>query len=171
MKIRGVRTYILTSLLISIASINRAHAINPGDLAPGFSLLSAEKKSVSLSDFSGKVVYLDFWASWCATCRSTLPWMNELQNKFAGENFSVLAVNLDQNPEKAKRIIEELRIQFPILYDAEGKIAKLFQLPAMPTSFLINQKGELVATYLGFRNGDPEQIESSIRHLLMQGAN
>jgi len=95
--------------------------------------------------------------------------MNELQSKFSGENFSVLAVNLDQDQQQALRVIEKLGIDFPVLFDSEGKIAKLFQLPAMPTSFLINQQGELVATYRGFRDGDSEEIESNIKQLLIQG--
>jgi len=166
---QGLRLYKLTLLaLLLVGPTNPVFAINPGELAPGFSLLSGEKKAISLSDFAGKVVYLDFWASWCAPCRTTLPFMNDLQSKFAGENFSVIAVNLDKSPEKAKQIIEELRINFPILYDAEGKTARLFELPAMPTSFLINQQGKLVASYRGFRKGDSQTIEASIRELLLQ---
>jgi thiol-disulfide isomerase/thioredoxin len=169
MKFQRVIHSLLAITLLLLSPINQAVAINPGELAPEFTLLSADSKQISLSDYSGKVIYLDFWASWCAPCRSTLPWMNELQSKFSKDNFSVIAVNLDQNSEKAKQLVEELGLNIPILYDSQGKIAKLFELPAMPTSYLINQRGELVRSYLGFRDGDSKAIETSIGELLLQG--
>lgn len=167
---KSLRRFLLVGFLSVIALSNQASAINPGEIAPEFSLLSADNKLLSLTDYSGKVVYLDFWATWCAPCRETLPWMNLLQSKFNKDSFRVLAVNLDQNSEKAKQLIKELGLTITVMYDPEGKVAKLFKLPAMPTSFLINQKGELVRSYLGFRNGDSESIEAAIRELLQKGA-
>jgi len=146
-----------------------ANAVETGDQVPKFSLTSADGKEVSISDFAGKVVYLDFWASWCPPCRVSLPWMNELQNKYSSDDFVVVTINLDSDSSKAKRIIDEQRLTYPVLLDVQGKIAKLFALPAMPTSFLIGRNGKISLVHSAFRNEDKESLETSISKLIKEG--
>ena len=156
----------LVPLLLTVLSSSSAAAIETNTKAPIFTLTNSEDKPVSLSDYSGKIVYLDFWASWCGPCRHTLPWMNELQHKFPSEKFAVLTVNIDKDSSKVKQVIADQKLTFNVLLDPEGNVPKQFQLPTMPTSFLINRKGEVAKIHPGFRDGDQTDIESSIQQLL-----
>ena len=95
--------------------------------------------------------------------------MNELQNKYSSDDFVVVTINLDSDSSKAKRIIDEQRLTYPVLFDVQGKIAKLFALPAMPTSFLIGRNGKISLVHSAFRNEDKESLETSISKLIKEG--
>ena len=102
-----------------------------------------------IKDYKGKVVYLDFWASWCAPCRKSFPWMNELKNKFNSKQFVVVSVNLDADKTLADKFLSQLPANFPIIYDPQGNLASELQLKGMPSSFLINTEGKIVSAHMG----------------------
>ena len=155
-------------ILIFSFNINKdnALALSENDAAPDFSLKSQFGKTVSLSDYQGKVVYLDFWASWCGPCRHTLPWMQKLQSKFKSQGLEVVAVNLDVHQADAEKLFSEINPSFTILFDPTGEAAKKYQLPSMPSSFLLDKKGRIVIAHSGFREGDDAILESDIETLL-----
>ena len=105
-----------------------------------------------VASYKGKVVYVDFWASWCVPCRKSFPWMNEMQAKHAGNSFTVLSVNLDAVPNLAAKFLLETPAQFPIFYDPKGKVARAFKLKGMPSSFIINKAGEIVSRHIGLHS-------------------
>lgn len=132
-------------------------------------------KANTLSEFEtkvtslkGKVVYVDFWASWCVPCRKSFPWMNDIQNKYADKNFTVLSVNLDARSELAEKFLLEVPATFPIFYDPKGKVAKAFKLKGMPSSFIINKKGEIVSSHVGFTEKKKEKYQQEIESLLAE---
>ncbi len=133
--------------------------------APNF-VLPGDNKIINLKDFRGKVVYLDFWASWCLPCRKSFPWMNDMQTRYGGEDFSIIAVNLDSSKADALKFLKKVPANFYIAYDPDGQVATKYNLKAMPSSYLINRKGEIVFIHKGFRESDTNKIEKKIQKLI-----
>ena len=123
-------------------------------------------KDFKLEQFLGKVVYLDFWASWCKPCQKSFPWMNELQQKFPADKFTVVTINVDENTEAMHDFLRRVPADFDIFHDPEGKLAAKFELDGMPTSFLINKQGKLVRTHIGFFENKIPEYEREIQELL-----
>lgn len=144
-------------------------ALEPGDNAPDFRLpLLTQKGQLSLSSYRGKVVYVDFWASWCGPCRKSLPLLNGLRSELKGKGFEVLAVNLDEDIQDARTFLEDFPVSYPTLYDGAGKTPEAFGLRGMPTSYLIDRKGRIQAVHQGFRPGDISSIQAEVTELLKQ---
>ncbi|QSX28499.1 TlpA family protein disulfide reductase [Shewanella cyperi] len=125
----------------------------------------ANGQPMALTQYSGKVVYLDFWASWCGPCRKSFPWMNDLSRRH-GDDLVVLAVNLDPDPADAEAFIQEFKPRFTIGYDPEGKLARRFDLLGMPSSFLFDRQGQLVSTHVGFFTEKARDYEVEIEALV-----
>lgn len=117
--------------------------------APDFPLIQ-EKLPESLSSLKGTVVYIDFWASWCKPCRKSFPWMNDMQAKYANQGLQILAINLDQDSQLAEDFLSKIPANFPIIYDPQGKIAEQYKLVGMPSSYLIDVKGNIRKAHKGF---------------------
>ena len=122
--------------------------------------------TVSLGAYRGKVVYLDFWASWCAPCQAALPALEQLRKEFPADQFQVIAVNVDQDPEKALRLLEKHKIGYPSAADPEGRLPETFGLKTMPTSYLIDRDGVVRLVHPGFRSSDVEGLRKQIRTLV-----
>ena len=133
--------------------------------APTFNL-SGDNKKINLSNLKGKVVYLDFWASWCDPCRKSFPWMNEMHSRYDSKKFTIVAINLDSDKADALKFLAKVPANFDIAYDPEGSVATKYNLKAMPTSYLIDKKGKLVFAHKGYRESDAAEIEEKIRQLL-----
>jgi thiol-disulfide isomerase/thioredoxin len=123
-----------------------------------------------LEAYAGKVVLLDFWASWCSPCLQSFPWMNELQQKHGGEGLVVLAVNLDQDRKLAEAFLGKAPAKFRVEYDAAGDVARQFQVQAMPTSFLIDRQGKVRVRHAGFKEKQRQEREQQIVQLLKEPA-
>ena len=144
--------------LILALNTSSAFAVNVGDSAPNFKLPRLERSGdIQLSSFRGKVVYVDFWASWCVPCRKSFPWMNAMQAKHQQDGLVVLSINLDAQAELAEKFLQQTPANFAIIYDAKGKLAKKFKLKGMPSSYLFNRQGKLISAHSGF-NGKKQQI-------------
>ncbi|MGI2259258.1 TlpA disulfide reductase family protein [Shewanella sp. GXUN23E] len=133
----------------------------------------AQGQPVSLSEFNGKVVYLDFWASWCGPCRKSFPWMAQMQAKYGSEGLVVVAVNLDPEQQDAAQFLsqlagEGLNVNFAVRYDPEGKVARQFDLLGMPSSYIFNRRGELVAQHTGFFTAKEAAYEQQLADLLKE---
>jgi len=135
--------------------------------APPFSVAS-ETGILTLSEHKGKVVYLDFWASWCSPCRSSFKWLNEAQERFGPQGLVVIAVNLDQDKEAARQFLKENPANFKIGFDPEGGVAKSYQVRGMPSSYLIDRNGRLQSTHVGYRLKDKSALEEEVRKLVSE---
>ncbi len=152
------------ALLLGIALVSSSPAIlalETGDKAPALSL-PGQSGTVDLANYKGKVVYLDFWASWCVPCKSSFPWMNQMQEKYRDAGLQVIAVNLDAEMADASKFLSSNPASFTIAFDAKGQSAQRFQVKGMPTSLLIDRNGNLVLTHMGFNQGAREKLEASI---------
>ncbi|MCW8919535.1 MAG: TlpA family protein disulfide reductase [Gammaproteobacteria bacterium] len=149
--------------LLLLAPLN-VHAL---DAAPDFSLAGFDGP-ITLSAHRGKVVYLDFWASWCAPCRRSFPWMNQLQERYGDKGLAIIAVNLDKQRELTNDFLSATRPTFTIAFDPEGSSAEAYQVMGMPSSYLIDRNGKLHTRHLGFREQDKAALEQQIEGLLAQ---
>lgn len=151
---------LLISLAVSCSFT--AFAVDLGKAAPDFDLPNAQQESIKLSTFKGKVVYLDFWASWCVPCRETFPFMNQLREKFAKDGLEIVAVNIDTKRPDADKFLAQIPAEFTILFDAKRAVAKTYELKGLPTTFLIDRDGNLVSTHLGFQKDRAGELEANI---------
>lgn len=119
-----------------------------------------------LHQFRGKVLYVDFWASWCAPCAKSFPFMNQLDRDLKGQGLEVLGINLDENPEDASAFLAKHPARFKVVADVGKNCPKDFGVPGMPASYLIDRQGVIRFMHLGFRPGDANQLKSQIEQLL-----
>jgi thiol-disulfide isomerase/thioredoxin len=120
----------------------------------------------ALQKHKGKVVYLDFWASWCGPCRKSFPWMNKIEAEYKQQGFSVISVNLDANKVLAAKFLKENPASFTVIYDPKGKIAKHFKIQGMPSSMLIGRDGEIKSRHTGFFTNKISLYKQEIEQLL-----
>lgn len=129
--------------------------------------LSSEKSlETELAKHKGKVIYLDFWASWCGPCRKSFPWMNQVQNKYAEQGFTVISINLDTEFELAQKFLKQNPVNFPVVYDPEGLLAKKYEILGMPSSFLIGKDGQVKRAHVGFFTKNQPTYEHEIKTLI-----
>ena len=155
-----------TLLLWAVFSLP-AQAIQPGEQAPILELLLlGDSKQVSLANFRGKVVYVDFWASWCRPCRKSLPLYEALYQRLPADRFEILAVNLDENLKDAESFLKHHPVSYPVLLDPAGDSAGAWSVLAMPSSYLVDSTGLLSHIYIGFETSHIGKIEDDIKTLL-----
>ncbi|MBI4526286.1 MAG: TlpA family protein disulfide reductase [Deltaproteobacteria bacterium] len=116
---------------------------------PDFTLPNVEGKKVPLRDFRGKLVFLNFWASWCAPCREEMPAMERLYQEFKKKDFVVVAINVKDRRKDALDFVNELKLTYPILFDPDGKVGLLYGAWGLPTTYLIGPRGEGLARAWG----------------------
>ena len=133
--------------------------------APSIKLPTANGQ-VDLASLKGKVVYVDFWASWCKPCKQSFPWMNEMKKTYQDKGFEVLAVNLDKERKLADEFLKDMEVSFVVAFDEAGDTATNYGLRGMPSSYMIGRDGKLYASHIGFREKDKEKMEEVIKQLL-----
>ena len=110
----------------------------------------------------GRLVYIDFWASWCVPCKQSFPWMNEMHAKYAGRGLHVLAINVDAKRADAEKFLTQVPAKFQVAFDSSGETPKQFAVKSMPSSYLIDGDGRAVYVHAGFRESDKNTIEAAI---------
>ncbi len=156
--------FVLTTLLTCVLAAGPAVALEPGDAAPGFTLPALDgQANVSLARHRGKVVWLDFWASWCPPCLRSLPELEKLRKQLPADDFQIVAVNLDEDKKKALKFLERHPVGYPSGSDPEGTLPEKYGLQTMPTSYLIDRSGVVRVVHKGYRRGDIHKIEAEIR--------
>lgn len=137
-----------------------------GRKAPEFSLTSLQGKQVSLADFNGQVVLLDFWASWCPPCRASMPLLGGLDAKYRDKGLKVISINERDTPALAEGVVKEMKYKALVLLDEDGSVADRYQIEYLPTLILIDQKGKVVWLKAGFAPYEAEPLERRICDLL-----
>jgi peroxiredoxin len=146
-----------------------AQAVEQGQKAPSFAAPGMAGGVVSLDSYRGKVVFLDFWASWCGPCAQALPALETLRGEFPAQDFQVVAVNVDSESAAAKAFVQRRPIGYPTALDPAGKIPARFGVQAMPTSFLIDRHGVIRHVQQGFRPSDVTALRERIQELVAAG--
>lgn len=105
-------------------------------------------------DYQGKVIYLDFWASWCTPCALSMPLLNKLRNKYVSRGFEVIAINVDEDVHSALSFMDKMTVDYPVLYDIKGVVAKKYHINNLPSGLLFNAQGKLILEHEGFKKSD-----------------
>ncbi len=127
---------------------------------------SANDTIIDLDDYRGKVVVVDFWASWCVPCRRSFPWLDEMQSKYGEQGLIVIGVNMDADPSEAESFLQEFPVHFRIVRDADGTLARRYDVIAMPSSYVIDRSGNIAARHLGFKTARLHEYEATLLAVL-----
>lgn len=140
----------------------------PGDPAPECSLpyLAEDGKTISLSHLKGKIVFLDFWASWCPPCEKSFPFLDKLHQQYSSKGLEVIAVNLDEEKNAALKFVNDHPVNFSIVHDSEGDCPEKYQVQAMPSSYIIDKSGKIQYVNYGFLSSEEETLRKQITSLL-----
>jgi DsbE subfamily thiol:disulfide oxidoreductase len=130
-------------------AVPKLQEIKDRQVAPDFTLLDPGGKRVSLQDFRGKVVFLNFWATWCESCREEMPSMERLYREYKGKGLEIVAVNVKDKQPDALAFVKELKLNYPILMDPEGEVGLLYGAFGLPVTYLIDRKGVVLARLWG----------------------
>ena len=134
--------------------------------APDFTLRTPEGGTLALSGLRGRVVFLNFWATWCAPCRIEMPEMERLHREFKDRGLLILAVDLDESPKLVAKFMQEFRLSFPALLDSDSRVASRYRLQGLPTTILIDRQGRTVGRAVGPREWAGPEGRALIRSLL-----
>lgn len=153
--------------LASLVTVTAEAKLKEGDAFPSDAVPTLDGKGkVDISKYKGKVVVVDFWASWCEPCKIELPALNALQKKYK-DKLVILGVNLDEKKADANTFLKEHPVQLTLAYDGDKQVlAKKAEIETMPTSFIVDKKGVIKVRHTGFREGDAAKIEKEIKELL-----
>jgi cytochrome c biogenesis protein CcmG/thiol:disulfide interchange protein DsbE len=164
----GTLAGVAVGLSMSVASMQaQAQGAMPGAAAPRFELPTRDGGRVDLDALRGRVVYLDVWASWCAPCRRSMPWMDAMHRRHAAAGLEVVGVNVDTREAERVRFLASTPVGFTIALDPEARVPKLYGTKAMPTSVLIGRDGRVLYVHEGFRDADRAVLESMIEAALV----
>jgi thiol-disulfide isomerase/thioredoxin len=155
----------LAALCLALLAAPAAWSLDPGAAAPELALPGL-KETVKLSELKGKVVYLDFWASWCGPCKQSFPFMNEMQAKYQAQGLEVVAVNLDRQRSDADQFLAQVPAHFAVAFDTQGDSARRFAVKGMPSTFLIGRDGKVLVAHRGFKDDDRKELEARIAQAL-----
>jgi len=148
--------------LLVFASVAAAGPATLGEHVPAFRL-PGPAGAVSSDSLAGKVVYVDFWASWCEPCRRSFPWMRALHERYAQKGLAIVAIDLDHDRAAGEKFLAKYPAPFRVAFDPDGKTAEAFGVEAMPTSFLISRDGRVLERHAGFDPKKADALEESIR--------
>ena len=156
-------------LALNLLFATAVSGVEAGDMAPDFMLpVLGGDSTQSLSTSHGKVRYIDFWASWCAPCRVSIPQIIALQEELGGPRFEVIAINVDERLDDALDFLRRYPMNYVNLSDPQGRTAEAYALRSMPMSFVINSEGRVTLAHVGFKRGDMKALRAHIVNLLNQ---
>lgn len=156
---------ILATVLMSSWSLASKPLEGP---AHDFTLKSKAGSNVRLSELRGNVVLVNFWASWCGPCRQEMPLLDDIHQKYSPLGFTVLGVNVDKDPSQADKILNDIPVTFPVLYDPEGEVSKLYDVNAMPTTVIVDRNGNMRFLHLGYKPGYENDYIKQVKQLIRE---
>jgi len=166
-KLNNILGMTMVSIAVLFTSINSFAADAKGP-APDFTLASKDGGNVRLQEQLGNVVLINFWASWCGPCREELPYLEELQQEYADLGFTILAVNVDEDPSKADILLNDIPVSFPVLFDVNDDVSKLYNVQAMPTTVIVDRDGNQRLLHKGYKSGDEVKYKQAVKALLRE---
>ena len=161
--LRSLRYFFLLVLTLS-----NSYALEIGQVAPNCVLTALHDNTPFTLTQPGKVIYIDFWASWCAPCAQSMPFINELYTQYHHKGFEVIGVNLDDNPNDAYKFLEKIQVTFPIVQNSDHQCPDVYGVQAMPSSYLVDRAGKVRFIHFGFYNNQKEDIRQRIEKLIAE---
>jgi len=156
-------------MLVVFVCVSLALNATAGDTpAPDFTLKSRSGENLKLSEYRGDVVLINFWASWCGPCRQEMPLLEGIYKKYRDLGFTLLAVNVDEDPSKAEDLLKDIPVTFPVLFDNASKVSKLYKVVAMPSTVIIDRDGNMRFLHKGYLPGYEEKYREQIKELIRE---
>ncbi len=169
--IRPRRSLLAVLFALALSAWGAAGAVEVGERAPDFRLAQLGKDArVGLADARGKVVFVDFWASWCSPCREAMPQYEKLYASLPHDGFAILAINVDETRADAEKFLAAHPVSYPIALDPAGEVPKAYGLIGMPTSYLIDRNGVVRWRGQGFKAADIDVLRRQIDQLTKEAA-
>ena len=163
-----IRKGLLAVLFSVFAAGSLASSGLTGKPAPDFALRSATGENLRLSEYRGDVVMINFWATWCGPCRQEMPLLDELYSRYQRVGFNVLGINIDDDSRRAMRMVDDLGVSFPVLFDTRKEVSKLYRVEAMPVTILVDREGNVRYVHYGYKPGYEQLYLDEIRTLLRE---
>ncbi len=138
------------------------------DMAPDFTLKSSTGENIRLAEQRGQVVMLNFWASWCGPCREEMPLLDAMSKKYGPMGFTLYGINVDADTADAKKVLEKIKVTYPVLFDPESKLSELYKVEGMPFSVVIDKKGQVRYIHKGYSLGDEKKYAKYIMELVSE---
>ena len=136
--------------------------------APDFTLPSNAGKTVNLSQYKGQVVMINFWATWCGPCRQEMPLLESIYKKYNKMGFTLIGVNVEPDSKPAEDWLKATPVSFPILFDTKSEVSKMYEVSGMPSTVILDRKGNVAFIHHGYKPGDENEYQDSIRKLVRQ---
>jgi peroxiredoxin len=156
----------LFTLLCAFGSTLAISAIVPSSIAPDFTLRTMGGPNMRLAEQRGRVVMINFWATWCGPCRQEMPELAKLYDKYKSSGFVLMGVNVDDDTRNAVALAEKLGVRFPVLLDTDKAVSKAYDLSTMPSTVIIDRDGKVRFVHRGYLSGYEDTYDKQIRELL-----
>lgn len=163
-----IKNFAVGLLITLFAATSLASSGMEGQEAPDFALKSSTGENLRLSEFRGDVVMINFWATWCGPCRQEMPLLDELHNRYERVGFNLLGVNIDDDSRRAMQMIDELGVDFPVLFDSRKEVSEMYDVETMPVTVLVDREGTVRYVHLGYKPGDEDTYLDKVRSLLRE---
>jgi peroxiredoxin len=158
--------HLILALLITVTPL--ASALTDSGPAANFTLKSASGENIRLSEYRGQVVLINFWASWCGPCRQEMPHLESIYRKFEPLGFTVFGVNVEQDRRMADKVLRDIPVSFPILFDNENQVSELYGVDAMPATILVDRDGKIRHMHRGYKPGYEQEYAKQIKALVRE---
>jgi peroxiredoxin len=159
---------LLVLLFAAAVPWTAAAPLAPTSPAPDFTLRTLDGQKLRLGEQRGRVVLVNFWATWCGPCRQEMPHLNKLYEKYRSSGFVLLGVNVDDDTTQAAGVATRLGVTFPVLPDADKRVSRQYDLSAMPSTVLIDRDGKVRYLHRGYQSGYENTYDKQIRELLKE---
>jgi len=157
----------LIAILI-VGGITSASSGEANGPAPAFTLTSISGQTASLNQYKGQVVMVNFWATWCGPCQQEMPLLDQMYKKFKPTGFTLLGVNVDKDVPTVKDLLTRKPVTFPILLDPTNQVSKAYHVNDMPSTVIIDRKGDIRYVHRGYKPGDENEYQNRIRQLIAE---
>jgi peroxiredoxin len=154
--------------LTALVMTGTAYAADAGGPAPGFTLAELTGQQATLSQYKGQVVMVNFWATWCGPCQQEMPLLDQMYKKFKPAGFTLIGVNVDKEAAPVKDLMARKPVSFPVLLDPANQVSKAYHVDEMPSSVIIDRKGEIRYIHRGYKPGDENEYQDRIRQLIKE---
>ncbi len=158
----------LLLVLLLFAGAGHVAAREVSGPAPDFTLKSRSGENIKLSELRGQVVMLNFWASWCGPCRQEMPLLEQIYRRYQPLGFTLLGINVDEDPQAAEALLKEIPVSFPVLFDSRNQVSEEYGLVAMPSTLMVDRDGQMRFVHLGYQPGFEDDYERQIKALIRE---
>ncbi|HLZ97630.1 MAG TPA: TlpA disulfide reductase family protein [Steroidobacteraceae bacterium] len=160
--------YLKQTAMALVLMAGTAFAAGAGGPAPSFTLAALGGQQAALSQYKGQVVMVNFWATWCGPCQQEMPLLDQMYKKYKPAGFTLIGVNVDKEAPAVKDLMARKPVSFPVLLDPSNQVSKAYHVDEMPSSVLIDRKGEIRYIHRGYRPGDENEYQDRIRQLIRE---